>query len=197
MNRATLLLIVSDIFVLTGFGLVQPILAIYIKDDLIGGTIFAAGLASMLFIITKSVVQMPLSRIVDRHQRSFRRKILIIGTFVLAIVPFIYIFTNDVNFMYVAQIVEGLGSGLAYPAWVAIWSRSSDINQRSFDWSLYSTLTGIGTGIAALVGAEIAQLFGFTYAFMVVGAMTLFGCVILFKMEKTVPEKAAEEKFSL
>ena len=185
MKQATLLLIISDIFVLTGFGLVQPILAIYIKDDLVGGTIFAAGLASMLFIITKSVVQMPLSRIVDKHQRIFRRKILIIGTFVLAIVPFIYIFTNHVNFMYLAQIVEGLGSGLAYPAWVGIWSRSSDINQRSFDWSLYSTLTGIGTGIAALTGAGIAQFFGFTYAFLVVEAMTLFGCVILFKLEKT------------
>jgi len=185
MNRTTLLLITSDIFVLTGFGLVQPILAIYIKDDLIGGTIFAAGLASMLFIITKSVIQMPLSRIVDKHQRSFRRKTLIVGTFVLSIVPFIYIFTNHVNFIYLAQIVEGVGSGLAYPAWVGIWSRSSDITQRSFDWSLYSTLTGIGTGVAALTGAGIAQFFGFTYAFLVVGALSLLGCVILFKMEKT------------
>ncbi len=185
MKRATLLLIISDIFVLTGFGLVQPILAIYIKDDLIGGTIFAAGLASMMFIITKSVVQMPLSRLVDKHPRNFKRKILIIGTAVLSIVPFIYIFTNHVNFIYVAQVIEGIGSGLAYPAWVGIWSRSSDINQRSFDWSLYSTLTGIGTGIAALTGAGIAQFFGFTYAFLVVGAMSLFGCIILFKLEKT------------
>jgi predicted MFS family arabinose efflux permease len=184
MNRSTLLLIVSDIFVLTGFGLVQPILAIFIKDDLVGGTIFAAGLASMMFIITKSVVQMPLSKVVDRHQRSFRRRILIIGTFVLSVVPFIYIIADHVNYIYIAQVVEGVGSGLAYPAWVGIWSRSSDINHRSFDWSLYSTLTGIGTGLAALTGAGIAQFFGFTYAFLVVGAMSLFGCIILFKLDK-------------
>jgi MFS family permease len=66
-----------------------------------------------------------------------------------------------VNLIYLAQVLQGLGSGLAYPAWVGIWSRSSDINHRSLDWSVYSALTGIGTGIAALLGAEIAQLFGF------------------------------------
>ena len=44
MNRIIKLLMISDVFVLTGFGLVQPILAIFIKDNLVGGTIFAAGL---------------------------------------------------------------------------------------------------------------------------------------------------------
>jgi MFS family permease len=89
MNRITVLLIISDISVLTGFGLVAPILAIFIKDNLVGGTIFAAGIASMIFILTKSIVQLPLSKIVDRHPRSFRRKILIVGTFLEVAVPFI------------------------------------------------------------------------------------------------------------
>jgi MFS family permease len=184
MNRTTILLVISDVSVLTGFGLVEPILAIFIKDNLVGGTIFAAGIASMIFILTKSIVQLPLSRVVDRHPRSFRRKILIVGTFLEAAVPFIYIFAADVNLIYVAQVLQGLGSGLAYPAWVGIWSKSSDINHRSYDWSVYSTLTGVGTAIAALMGAEIAQVFGFAYTFILVGAMSLFGCFILFKLEK-------------
>jgi hypothetical protein len=161
MNRTTILLLISDVFVLTGFGLVQPILAIFIKENLVGGTIFAAGISSMIFIIAKSIIQLPLSNIVDTHQRSFRLRILMVGTFLESAVPFIYIFVNHVNFVYLAQAIQGLGSGLAYPSWVGIWSRSSDINHRSLDWSVYSALTGIGTGIAALLGAEIAQLFGF------------------------------------
>ena len=54
MNRTIKLLMFSDIFVLTGFGLIEPILAIFIKENLVGGTIFAAGLASMIFLVTKS-----------------------------------------------------------------------------------------------------------------------------------------------
>ncbi len=185
MNKQTFLLIFSDVFVLTGFGLVEPILAIFIKDNLVGGTIFAAGIASMIFILTKSLVQLPLSKIVDTHQKRFRLKLLIIGTFLQATVPFIYILAWNVDFIYVAQLIQGLGSGLAYPAWVSIWSRSSDINHRSYDWSVYSTLTGVGTAGAALMGAEIAQVFGFVYTFLIVGFMSILGCLILFKMDKT------------
>lgn len=183
MNRTIILLTVSDIFVLTGFGLMQPILAIFIKENLIGGTIFAAGLASMMFIVTKSIVQMPLSRIVDRHKRSFRIKIVVVGTLVMSVVPVIYIFSDHINLIYIAQIIEGIGSGMAFPSWMAIWARNADINHRSFEWSLYSTLTGIGTGAAALIGAAIAQLSGFVYTFAIVGIMSLFGCFILIGLE--------------
>jgi hypothetical protein len=89
MNRTTILLLISDVFVLTGFGLVQPILAIFIKENLVGGTIFAAGISSMIFIIAKSIIQLPLSNIVDTHQRSFRLRILMVGTFLEVAVPFI------------------------------------------------------------------------------------------------------------
>jgi len=183
MNKTIILLIISDVFVLTGFGLIDPILSIFIKENLVGGTIFAAGLASMIFIITKSALQIPCSKLVDKHDRHFRIKILLIGTFIVSTVPIIYIFSNHVNFIYAAQIVHGLGSGLAYPSWVGLWSRNSEINQKSFDWSVYSSLTGIGVGVAALVGANIAGLFGFVTTFIVVGAMSIVGCIILLCLE--------------
>ena len=85
--------------------------------------------------------------------------------------------------MYVAQIVHGVGSGLAFPSWVGLWSRNSEIKQKSFDWSVYSTLTGIGVASAALIGANIAGLFGFVATFMVVWVMSLFGCIFLFCLE--------------
>jgi hypothetical protein len=56
MDKTILLLIVSDVFLLTGFGLMQPILSIFIKDNLVDGTVFAAGIAVMLFMLTKSLV---------------------------------------------------------------------------------------------------------------------------------------------
>ena len=137
----------------------------------------------MMFIVTKSIVQMPLSRIVDRHKRSFRIKIVVVGTFIISVVPFIYIFSDHINLIYIAQIIEGIGSGMAFPSWMAMWTKNADINHRSFEWSLYSKLTGIGTGATALIGATIAQLSGFVYTFVIVGMMSLFGCFILIGLE--------------
>ena len=177
----------SDIFVLTGFGLIEPILAIFIKENLIGGTIFAAGLASMLFLVTKSIVQLPFSRYVDSHDN--KAKWIVLGAFFIALVPFIYIMADSIYHVYIAQLLYGIGSGLAYPTWLALWSTHLDRKHEGFEWSLYSTLTGIGTAATAAIGAAIAQFVGFTFTFLLVGIMSLIGCFILIGLERKKPTK--------
>lgn len=183
MDKTILLLIISDVFLLTGFGLMQPILSIFIKDNLVDGTIFAAGIAVMLFMLTKSLVQLPLSRIVDKRKRNFRIKIVIIGTFVVALVPFFYIFSTKVIYIYLAQMIYGLGSGLAFPSWMGLWTKNSAKNRKTYDWSIYSTVTGIGTASAAVIGASIAELLGFAYTFGLVGVLALIACFSLLGLE--------------
>jgi len=177
MNRTIKLLMLSDIFVVTGFGLIDPILAIFIKDNLVGGTIFSAGLASMIFLLTKSIVQLPFSRHVDKTNN--KRAWLILGTLLISIVPFIYIFSSGIKMIYLAQLIHGIGSGLAYPTWLGLWSLSLDRKHESYEWSLYSTLVGLGTAATAAVGAVIAQFIGFKFTFALVGALSLIGCLIL------------------
>ncbi len=181
MNRTIKLLMLSDIFVLTGFGLIEPILAIFIKENLVGGTILAAGLASTLFLVTKCLVQLPFSRYVDRQESKVRW--LVVGASLVTIVPFIYIFSTHVYYIYVAQIVMGIGSGLVYPTWLGLWSTNLDKHHESFEWSLYSTLTGFGTAATAAIGAAIAEYIGFTYTFALVGIMSLWSCLILLGLE--------------
>ena len=182
MNKTVKLLMLSDIFLLTGFGLIAPILAIFIKENLTGGTIIAAGLASTIFLITKSVIQLPFSRYVDSHKNKV--KWLIIGTSLIVLVPFIYIFAKHINVIFLAQIIHGVGSGLAFPTWLSLWSTHLDKKHEGFEWSLYSTSVGLGVAATSVIGAAIAQFIGFTYTFALVGIMALVGFFILFGLEK-------------
>lgn len=182
MNKTIKLLMLSDIFVFTGFGLIDPILAIFIKENLIGGTILAAGIASMIFLLTKCIVQLPFSRYVDTHDEKV--KWLILGTFLIALVPFFYIFATHIKHIYAAQVLYGIASGLAFPTWLGLWSTHLDRNHESFEWSLYSTLSGIGTAATAAIGAGIAEFIGFNYTFILVGIMSLIGCSVLFWLER-------------
>ncbi|MEK6863252.1 MAG: MFS transporter [Nanoarchaeota archaeon] len=181
MNRVIKLLMLSDVFVLTGFGLVQPILAIFIKDNIVGGTIFAAGLASTMFLITKSAIQLPFSRYVDLHDDKI--KWLIVGTFFISCVPFIYILSDHIYYIYAAEIVRGIGSGLAFPTWLGLWSTNLDKRKESFEWSLYSTLVSVGTAVTAAIGALVAEYVGFTATFILVGVLSLIGCMVLLKLQ--------------
>ncbi len=183
MNNTIKWLMFSDIFVVTGFGLIAPIFAIFVKENLAGGTIFAAGVASTLYLVTKSLVQLPFSKYVDTHDNKI--KWLLIGTFLTALVPFLYIFAQDVTFIYFAQILYGIASGLTFPTWLGLWSTHLDKKHESFEWSLYSTLTGIGMAVTATIGAALAEFIGFTFTFGLVGIMSLAGCLVLFNLEKT------------
>ncbi len=169
----------SDVLILTSFGLISPILAIFFKEELVGGTIFTAGLASTVFLLTKCAVQMPFSRYVDHHNYRHRVTLLITGTFLIAVVPFVYILSDTLYGLFTAQIIFGIGSGLSYPAWLGLWSTHLDKHKESFEWSLYSTFTGLGTAATASGGAFLASKFGFDFTFVIVGIISVLGGVVL------------------
>ena len=181
MNRTILLLGIADVFFVTGFGLIDPILAIFIKEELVGATIISVGIATALFLLVKSCVQLPFSRYIDAHDDH--RKWIITGSFVVAVVPLLYLSATSISLIYVAQILLGLGSGITYPAWLGLWSKSLDSDHQSFEWSLYSTATGLATALTAAIGAIIAQYLGFTITFLIVTFLALVGSSFLFGLE--------------
>ena len=189
MNRTMKLLLLSDIFVLTGFGLIQPILAIYINDGgVTGGTMLTAGIASALFLFTKSMVQLPFGHYVDKQ--SSKSKWLILGTLLMAAVPIIYLSANSIYHIYLAELIYGLGSGLAYPTWLGLWSINLDRGKESFQWSIYHTTTGVGAAATGAGGAAMASQVGFSATFLLAGLLCIVGCLVLFVLERRCAGKA-------
>ena len=181
MDKTVKLLILSDIFLITGFGLIDPFLAVFIKDRLINGTLVAAGFATTLFLITKSLVQLPFSKYVDNHKEKI--KYLIIGTLIISIVPFIFVLANKIEHIYLAQIIRGIGAGLTVPTWLSLFTTHIDKGKESYEWSIYITLVGLGIALSGLIGAAIASFFGFRAAFFIVGFLSLIGACVLFNLE--------------
>ena len=187
MNRTMKMLMLSDIFVLTGFGLIQPILAIFINGGVAGGTVLTAGIASALFFLIKSLVQLPFGKYIDGHAKKMQW--LMIGTLLMALVPIIYVTAHSIYQVYLAESIYGLGSGLAYPTWLGLWSANLDKGKESFQWSIYSTSTGIGTAATGAAGAAISTILGFTVTFMLAGLLCLLGCFALLALEKRNDQK--------
>lgn len=186
MNKTLKLLIISDIFVFSGFGLISPILAIFIKDNLIGGTIFAAGIASAIFLITHSVLQIFFSYAFNPKDRLW---MLLTGTAFIATVPFGYIFSTYIWHIFIIEFVYGIGAAFAYPSWSSLFTSNLEKGKRGFQWSIYSSSVGIGTAITAAAGALIAEKIGFKIVFALTGLFAVTGLLILFKLEKKILKK--------
>lgn len=181
MNKTLKLLIISDIFVFSGFGLISPILAIFIKDDLVGGTILSAGIASAIFLITHSLLQILFAYIFNPKDRLW---MLHIGTFFIALVPFGYIFATSIPFLYFVQFIYGVGAAFAYPSWFSLFSANQEKGRRGFQWSIYNSSVGVGSAIAASAGALLAEKTSFELVFALTGTMAVMGLLILFKLNK-------------
>jgi len=186
MHKTLKLLTISDIFIGTGFGLVVPILAIFIKDNLIGGTLFAAGVASAIFLITHAILQIIFA---DVFNPKDRRWMLIVGTILIAFVPFGYIFSTTIWHIFIIQFIYGVGAGFAYPSWLSLFTSYIDRKQGGYQWSVYNSSVSIGTAITAALGAWLAGIIGFKWVFLITGLIAMIGLLILFKLDKNIAKK--------
>jgi MFS family permease len=186
MNRTLKLLTFSDVFVLSGFGFIAPILAIFIKDNLIGGTIMAAGIASAIFMITHSLLQILFAYKFNPKDRIW---MLWLGTALIALVPFGYIFATHVYHLYIIQFVYGVGAAFAYPSWFSLFTTNLEKGKRGFQGSIYYSSVGIGTAITAAAGAWLADKIGFEWVFAITGLFAVIGFLILLGLEKKILKK--------
>lgn len=168
----------SDLFLAIGFGLIQPILSIFIAHRIVDGSIVGAGIATSIFLIVKSAIQLPFSRYIDEHDH--RKRWLVLGTALLVLVPIIYTVAHQMWVIYLAQVLYGIGAGLSFPTWLELWSTHLDKHHESFEWSLYSTLISIGAAAAASIGAFMIEYVGYTPTFLLVAFITFVSTSILF-----------------
>ena len=179
MNKILSRLIFADVFLSTGFGLVNPIFAIFIKDNLAGGTIAAAGIATAIFLIIKSFLQIVISKKFNPKDRVW---LLLTGVLFVSFVPFFYAFSTNIWHIYLAQIFHAVGAAMFAPTFMGLFILHINRKKPGLQWSIYSTSVSLGTGLAALIGAGLASVVGFKAVFFVNGVMALFGALVLFKL---------------
>lgn len=186
MNKNLKLLMISDIFVLSGFGLIAPILAIFINDNLQGGSIFSAGLASTIFMLTHAILQIAFSYFFNPKDRLW---MLRLGTMIIALVPFGYMFSTKIFHIYLCEFLYGIGASFAYPSWSSLFTANLEKGRRGLQWSVYSSAVAIGTALTAVLGGLLAEKVSFKLVFILTGMIALLGLFILFKLEKKVLKK--------
>ncbi len=186
LNHTLKILIISDIFVFSGLGLIGPILSIFINDNLVDGSIFAAGLASTIYLLTQAILQIVFSYKFNPKDRLWMLKV---GTAIMAFVPFGYIFSTQVFHLYIIEFVWGVGAAFAYPSWSSLFTANLEKGKRGLQYSIYSSGVGIGTAITAGVGGYLAELIGFEWVFAITGAIAITGLLFLFQLNKKILRK--------
>ncbi len=186
-NKVVKYLILSDLAFWTGWGLVNPIFAIFVVSKIQGGNAFVVGLAAAIFWIVRSSFRVPIGILLDtRPTEKDDYFVLVAGLFLASLIPFGYIFATNPLHVYLLQAVYGFGLAMSLSGWAAIFTRHIDKGKESTQWGLDATSIGFGIGIAGAVGGWAVTRFGFTVVFVVVGALGLLGVIMLFALRNEI-----------
>lgn len=192
LNRIIKFLIYSDLVFYTGWGLISPIFAIFIINNILGGTAFVVGLAAAANLIARSLLRVPFGILADKSRKK-AYYFMLIGLFISALIPIGYIFSTYPYQIYICQIILGITLAMSTAGWTGIFEKSLDKGKESTEWGLDAVAVGLGPGIAALIGGAIVTFFSFNIIFLIVTIFGLAGVFLLLVVKNNILQSSYQK----
>lgn len=178
-------LLINNILSLTGWAFISPIFAIYVVQNVKGGSIKAVGICFFIYWIVKGFLQLFISDYLDRVEGEADDYFtLILGQFLNMLVPLALLFSKTTGELYLIYCIYGIADALYVPPWNAIFTRYINPKRVSFEWTLNSTGFNFGSAIAILIGSSLALVFGFPLIFFFVALSQGISLVVLLSMKR-------------
>jgi len=190
MNIVVKILILSDFIIWSVNNLTAPIFAIFIVDKIPGAGIETVGIAAALYLIFKSIFEIPVGIFLDKTKgEKDDLYSTVIGSVIMASVFAFYPLVNSVWQLYLLQIILGISAAISYPGWYGIFTRHIDKKKEAYEWSVYDVALGVGMGLTAMVGAFLVDQFGFNIVFYITAGFMLIGALVLIIVHNKVDDK--------
>ena len=186
-NKVIKTLIFSDFFLQSGWGLIGPIFAIFITQQIEGGNVATVGFIAATYWLVKSLIQPFIAHFMDLlkgEKDDF--KFLISGMIFANLVPLGYFFSSQVWQIFFLEIIRGLAMALVIPSWAAIFTRHIDKGWEAFSWSIESTAIGFAAAFSAAFGGVVATILGFKTVFIMVSFFGLLSTLILYTIRNQI-----------
>ena len=172
--------IISDFFLLAGWGFIDPIFSVFIIDKVQGATLMTVGIAAAIYWILRAILQIPIANYLDKHEgEKDDFMALVLGIFLIGLSAIAMSWVTQVWQLYALHAVHAVAFALYYSSWPTIFSRHLDKDRISFDWSLDSTAAGVAAGITGFLGGTIAQIWGYDVVFFFAGILAFVAAFVL------------------
>ena len=180
-NQVILIIVIVQFLLTAAFGFMSPFFAVYVTEQIKGGTVAIVGFAITIYWVTKSILQLLVARHIDKnHGEIDDFYFYLAGGFLNAVFISLYYFATQPLHIYILHFLIGVADAMLVPPFYAIFSRHLDKGQEGFEWATYSSFSlGAGSAIGAAVGGVLATLIGFRAVFLIIGILAFITSLIL------------------
>lgn len=172
--------IIADTFLFAGWGFVDPVFSVFIIKDVIGATLVTIGIATAIYWILKSIIQVPIAVFLDKTDGERDDFYTLIAALVLIGIAAISIaLVTRVWHVYLIQIIKAVGFAMYVASWPALFSRHLDKSHYSLEWSLDSTSVGLAIGVTGFLSGILVTWLGYNTVFILAGIFSFLSAGIL------------------
>ncbi len=190
-NKIIKFLLLSDLIFWAGWGLVAPIFAVFVVENIKGGDAFVVGAAAAIYSGLLAVLRVPMGLYLDsRSSQKADFAFTAGGLLVASLVSFGFIFATAPWHIYVLQAVHAAGLAMNLSGFSGLFTRNIDKGRESTEQGIDSTVVNIGTAASALAGGWLVVRFGYAVVFALVGAIGLAGSGILLFIRNNLEKKS-------
>lgn len=180
-NNLIKILTFSDVLIVSGWGLINPIFAVFVTDHIEGGNVELVGLAVCIYWVLRASFQIPFSRFVDSHKGEIDDfLVMAAGSFLMSLMPFLYMFAFKPVHVLLLQGVTGFASAMVSPGWLAIFTRHVEKKAEAQAWGFYNASVGYSIALTSALSGFMAINFGYKTLYFIVGIICTFGSTFLF-----------------
>ncbi|MFH1405056.1 MAG: MFS transporter [Patescibacteria group bacterium] len=178
--KALRMLVATNALILVAAAMLAPIQAIFVEK--IGGNILDAGFAMAIFSLSAAVTVLLSGRMADKYKRP--DLVVMLGYIIMGIGFLLFLFASSVWFLFVIQIILGIGEAIYSPAFDAMYSKHLDKKNAGSQWSNWEAMNYLTVTGGAAVGGLIADHFGFDALFIVMVLLAFFSALYMIVLGK-------------
>lgn len=193
-NKIIIIFLVSDFFLHSGWGLIAPIFAIFLTEQIRGGSLEMIGFIAATYWMTKSIAQPFIANALDIEKgEKDDFYVLLFGMCVANLIPLGYFFSSELWHIFLLEFIRGIAMACVVPAWLGLFTKNIKRDWHAFSWSLHSTTIGLGIAFSAAFGGIIASFLGFRAIFILIFILGTISTSILFHVRNKIISKKGFE----
>ncbi|OMP66923.1 MFS transporter [Domibacillus epiphyticus] len=187
-----MIILMMDMFIImTGIGLVIPIMPTIIHEFGAGGKTFGFLIATFAFA---QFLFSPMAG--DLSDRVGRKKTIIFGLVLFSFSQFLFAFSEHLWLLYVSRVIGGIGGAFMIPSMMAFVADITTVETRAKGMGRLGAAMSFGFVVGPGVGGFLAA-FGLRAPFIIAGAVAALAALFsVFSLKEPEKEEASLSKAS-
>ena len=182
LNRATKILLSTDMIVLVAIAMLGPFYTIFVER--IGGNLFGASLTLAVFAIAAGITTLICRRYTDKIKES--ELVVIFGYTLMGLCFVLYIFINSLVTLFLVQILIGVAVAIYAPASDALYSRHLNNCRAGKIWGAGKAMGYFSMAVGAVIGSLIVTQLGFEVLFIAMAAFCFASATYIYFLPRKV-----------